>query len=159
MHNTQFLRLHLIPTLLIKLIPSRSKFLRNNITKIHQITKSLLQCLESGSIFCYSLVWFLSRPHILCIQGGFLPVVWIRRCIFASEGWGIVYPQNSTAGLRNETPISSARFSLVPSGYNLVFLSGCNTYFFIIAYRKALPIVWPSPSNWKDADVSEDPGS
>ena len=39
-----------------------------------------------------------------------LPNVWIRRFILSSEGWGIVYPQNSTAGLynnkRNESKVN-----------------------------------------------------
>lgn len=33
------------------------------------------------------------------------------------------------------------------------------THFFIIAYRSALPMVWPSPSNWNEAAVSVAPGS
>lgn len=33
------------------------------------------------------------------------------------------------------------------------------TYFFIMAYLKELPNVWPSPSNWNDAAVSVAPGS
>lgn len=41
-------RLHTVPTLSIKLIPRISEFLRNNITKIHQITESLLQSFQGG---------------------------------------------------------------------------------------------------------------
>lgn len=33
------------------------------------------------------------------------------------------------------------------------------THFFMMANRSALPMVWPSPSNWNDAAVSEEPGS
>lgn len=32
-------------------------------------------------------------------------------------------------------------------------------YFFIITYRSALPKVWPSSLNWKEAAVSEAPGN
>lgn len=37
--------------------------------------------------------------------------------------------------------------------------SGQDTHFFMMANRSALPMVWPSPSNWNDAAVSEEPGS
>lgn len=36
---------------------------------------------------------------------------------------------------------------------------GGMTDFFIMAYRSALPMVWPSPSNWNEAAVSVAPGS
>lgn len=50
-------------------------------------------------------------------------------------------------------------FQKVTTKPETVAKSNHSTHFFMIAYRSALPMVWPSPSNWNDAAVSEEPGS
>ena len=41
---------------------------------------------------------FQPRWGVICCAG-ILPFVWIRRLILFSDGWGILYPQNTTSGL------------------------------------------------------------
>lgn len=55
---------------------------------------------SSNLAFKSSHTLFRSPRPLLSAEGAVMaPVVWIRRWILASEGWGIEYPQNSTSEL------------------------------------------------------------
>ena len=58
------------------------------------------------------------------------------------------YPQSSTSGLMKHLQPRRSRTGGLQ-----------HAYFFIIMNRRALPKVWSSWSNWKDAAVSFAPGN
>jgi hypothetical protein len=87
---------HLISLGSIESIPRRCEFICGNITEVHQSLQALLQGFNCSRRICD----IPSAPsnHAYVWQK-YIPYVWIRKFILASEGCGIVYPQNSTSGL------------------------------------------------------------
>ena len=92
-----FSNLHPILFLFIESVPSLCEFFRDDVTQIHKIIQTLLQCIVDRRAVC-------GRCQLTCRHLGshdyYSPKVCIRRFIFGSEGCGIEYPQSSTSGLK-----------------------------------------------------------
>lgn len=87
--------------------------------------------------------------HIMKLKG---------KATYRSSGCGYSFSPQTDAGSSNRrTPHRG--FCLLESLYSLLWDSSYGTYFFMMMYRRTLPRVWSSPSNWKLAAVSVAPSS